>query len=221
MQYLFSGTVNMIPQSDWFSTIFVSLASLYQFVSFFANGSFGQFQMIILIISILGTNFAILFLYDTLYLSFSAKTEKVLLKQQNKAYEKQLDLMRKSLDSVQTVRHNIKNHMIALKNLNFNKEDTRFGEYVDNIISSVNARTVYSNSENVIVDSILNYKLQTMENMDIELHVEVDVPKKLSISAYDMTVILGNLMDNAITALDKCSGKKFFLLKSITAKAML
>ena len=60
-----------------------------------------------------------------------------------------------------------------------------------------------------------------MENMDIELHVEVDVPKKLSISAYDMTVILGNLMDNAITALDKCSGKKFFLLKSITAKAML
>lgn len=202
-----------VPNFYWFSTIFVSLASLYQFVSFFVNGNFGQFQMIVLIISILGTNFAILFLYDTLYLSFSAKTEKILLEQQNKAYEKQLDLMQQSLGSVQIVRHDIKNHMIALKNLNSNKKYTKVDEYVDNIISSVNARTVHSNSENIIIDSILNYKLQTIANMDMELDVDVAVPKKLSISEYDMTVILGNLIDNAITALKKCSGKKFFSIK--------
>lgn len=202
-----------VPNFYWFSTIFVSFASLYQFVSFFTNGDFGQFQMIILIISILGTNFVILFLYDTLYLSFSAKTEKMLLEQQNKAYEKQLVLMQQSLGSVQIVRHDIKNHMIALKNLNSNRENTRFDEYVDNIISSVNAKTVYSNSGNVSIDSILNYKLQTIASMDIELDVDVAVPEKLDISAYDMTIILGNLIDNAITALKKYSGKKFFSIK--------
>ncbi len=202
-----------VPNFYWFSAIFVSLASLYQFVSIFVNGSFSQFQLIILIISILGTNFTILFLYDTLFFSFSAKTEKILLEQQNKAYEEQLDLMRQSFESVQTVRHDIKNHIIALKNLNLNKENTKFDEYVDNIISSVNSRTVYSNSENLIVDSILNYKLQTIASMDVELYVDIAVPKKLSISAYDMTVILGNLIDNAITALKKCSCKKIFSIK--------
>ncbi len=202
-----------VPNFYWFSTIFVSFASLYIFVSLFVHGSFSQLQMIIMIICILGTNFTILFLYDTLYLSFSAKTEKMLLEQQNKAYEKQLDLMRQSLDSVQTIRHDIKNHMIVLKNLNSDKEDTKLDEYVDNIISSVNARTVYSNSENVIIDSILNYKLQTIASMDIELDVEVAIPKKLDISDYDMTIILGNLIDNAITALKKCSGKKLFSVK--------
>lgn len=202
-----------VPNFYWFSTIFVSLASLYIFVNLFVYGSFNQLQMIIMTACILGTNFAILFLYDTLYSSFSAKTEKMLLEQQNKAYEKQLDLMRQSLDSVKIVRHDIKNHMIALKKLNSDKENTKFDEYVDSIISSVNARTVYSNSENLIIDSILNYKMQTIASMNIELDVEVSIPKKLDISDYDMTIILGNLVDNAITALKKCSGKKLFSVK--------
>lgn len=201
-----------VPNFYWFGTIFVSFASLYQFVSFFINGNFSRFQMTILITSILGTNFVILFLYDTLYFSFSVKTEKMLLEQQNKAYEKQLDLMRQSLESLQTVRHDIKNHMIALKNLNFNNENNKFDTYIDKIISSVDIKKVYSNSENLIVDSILNYKLQALDIMDVEFNVSVTIPNKINISIYDLTIIFGNLIDNAITALNKCIGKKFFSL---------
>ena len=199
-----------VPNFYWFSSIFVSLASLYQFVSFFVHGSFSKLQITLLVICILGTNFAILFLYDTLYFYFSAKTEKIILEKQNMAYKKQLDLMQQSVDSVKMVRHDIKNHMISLKNLNSNKEDTKFNEYVDNIISSLNAKTVYSNSENVIIDSILNYKLQTVADMDMELEVEVAVPKKIEIPEYDITIILGNLIDNAITALKQYDGEKLF-----------
>lgn len=202
-----------VPNFYWFSTIFVSVASLYQFISFFTHGGFNKIEMIILIISILGINFAILFLYDTLYLSFSEKTEKILLEQQNNAYEKQLDLMQQSLESLQTVRHDIKNHMIVLKNLNSNEEYNKFDEYVDKIISSVDSKTMYSNSENVIVDSILNYKMQAITNMDTEVQIDVSIPKKINISAYDMTVILGNLMDNAITALKKCNSEKLLIVK--------
>lgn len=129
------------------------------------------------------------------------------------AYKKQLDLMQQSVDSVKMVRHDIKNHMISLKNLNFNKEDTKFNEYIDNIISMLNAKTMYSNSENVIIDSILNYKLQTIADMDMELDVEVAVPKKIEIPEYDITIILGNLIDNAITALKQYEGEKLFSVK--------
>lgn len=200
-----------VPNFYWLSTIFVSVASLYQFISFFTHGSFNRIEMAMLIVSILGSNFAILFLYDTLYLSFSAKTEKILFEQQNRAYEQQFDLMQQSLDSVQIIRHDIKNHMIALKSLS--NEDIKLNEYIDNIISFVDTKTVYSKSENIIIDSILNYKLQAIANMDIKLEVEVIVPKKLNISEYDMTVILGNLIDNAITALKKCSSEMLLSVK--------
>ena len=202
-----------VPNFYWGSTIFVSFASMYLFISFFTHGSFNRTEMIILIISILGINFAIIFLYDTLYLSFSAKTEKILLEQQNNAYAKQLDIMQQSLDSLQTVRHDIKNHMIVLKNLNSAEGYTKFDEYVDKIISSVDGRTLHSNSENVALDSILNYKLQEVSNMDVKLQVDVSIPQKINISSYDMTVILGNLIDNAIAALKKCNSEKLLIVK--------
>ncbi|HCX61137.1 MAG TPA: ATP-binding protein, partial [Clostridiales bacterium] len=66
---------------------------------------------------------------------------------------------------------------------------------------------------NVIVDSILNYKMQAITNMDTEVQIDVSIPKKINISAYDMTVILGNLMDNAITALKKCNSEKLLIVK--------
>ena len=49
--------------------------------------------------------------------------------------------------------------------------------------------------------------------MNIKLDVEIIVPQKIKISAYDMTAILGNLLDNAITALKKCTDLKMFSVK--------
>ncbi|MGB4438353.1 MAG: GHKL domain-containing protein [Sedimentibacter sp.] len=202
-----------VPNFYWFSTIFISSASLYQFIILLAQGNFSQFKVITLIITILGTNFVVLFLYDNLYKSFATKTEEILLQQQNKAYEKQFELMQQSLDDVQVVRHDMKNHMITLKNLYLNNETISASEYIDDIIFSVDAKKKYSNSENFIIDSILNYKLQAIRDMDIEPEVEINVPQKISISSYDMTVILGNLLDNAITALKKCTDVKKFSVK--------
>jgi len=201
-----------VPNFYWFSTIFISSASLYQFIILLAHGNFSQFKVITLIIAILGTNFVVLFLYDNLYKSFAIKTEEILLQQQNKAYEKQFELMQQSINDVQVVRHDMKNHMITLKNLYLNNETIIANEYINDIIFSVDTKKNYSNSENFSIDSILNYKLQAILDMDIEPDVEINVPQKIKISAYDMTVILGNLLDNAITAL-KCTDKKFFSVK--------
>ena len=55
------------------------------------------------------------------------------------------------------------------------------------------------NSGNIIVDSMINYKLKGVANTDIS--VDVCIPEKLDISDMDITVILGNLLDNALRAI--------------------
>lgn len=62
-------------------------------------------------------------------------------------------------------------------------------EYNDNLI--------YSN--NFICDSILNLKLQNLD--DISTKISVFVPEKLRISDFDLTIILGNILDNAINGI--------------------
>jgi len=48
--------------------------------------------------------------------------------------------------------------------------------------------------------AILNYKLSAAREEKIELKLDVSVPEGLKLNEFDLAVILGNLLDNAIEA---------------------
>ena len=50
------------------------------------------------------------------------------------------------------------------------------------------------------LDTVLNYMLQRAVDKKIQLNVKVVVPSDLKLSAYDMNIIFGNLLENAIEA---------------------
>jgi sensor histidine kinase regulating citrate/malate metabolism len=54
---------------------------------------------------------------------------------------------------------------------------------------------------------MINFKLGQLRNNGIQVSLDVNVPQELNISTYDLTVILGNLLDNAITAIKKADKK--------------
>lgn len=208
-----------VPNFYWFSTVFISLGSLYLFLLFLSVGDFDSIQIGGVVFIILTINFMMIILYDNLYKAFSIKTETLLLEQQNKSYEKQLELMQKSFKTTQILRHDMKNHMITLKNLYEKEEKDSFHEYIDRIIDSMEPREQYSNSENHVIDSILNFKLQGIVDMGIKPEVEITIPPNIGISAYDSTVILGNLLDNAIAALKESPNEKELSIKMKYSKS--
>lgn len=55
-------------------------------------------------------------------------------------------------------------------------------------------------SGNTALDTVLNYMLQRAVDKKIQLNVKVVVPSDLKLSAYDMNIIFGNLLENAIEA---------------------
>lgn len=65
------------------------------------------------------------------------------------------------------------------------------------------------NSGNVIVDSIVNYKLESLGADNVELLVNINIPVKMKVSDFDLTTILGNLLDNAIRAVKETGDKKY------------
>lgn len=54
--------------------------------------------------------------------------------------------------------------------------------------------------ENNEISAILNHWVQKAENHGIVVQLDVFVPPKISVSAVDMSIIIGNTMDNAIQA---------------------
>lgn len=106
------------------------------------------------------------------------------------------------------IRHDIKNHLFALKSLYEKGDIDSFKNYFNCILSNIDIEEKLCNSGNIIVDSMINYKLKGVVNNDIS--VDVCIPEKLDISEMDITVILGNLLDNAIRAVNEVneSGKE-------------
>lgn len=66
----------------------------------------------------------------------------------------------------------------------------------------------YACSGNILIDGILNLKLQESERKGIKTELELNVPGKVNITSLDMSVILGNLLDNAINAATKAPVEK-------------
>lgn len=158
-------------------------------------------------------NVFVFYLYDVLMKSYDEKMEKALLKQQNNAYLKQLEIINQSQENLKEFRHNVKNHVLSLKTLIENNENSAAIDYLDSVFKSIDCLDEYSKSGNSEIDGILNYKLNKAAACGIKIDIDINVPEKLNIRPFDLSVVLGNLLDNAIEAACKCE-EKFIKLSS-------
>ncbi len=211
-----------VPLVNWLGTLFISLATLFIFAMLLQSGNFGKGVGVLLVAVVLGINFMILFLYENLYKGFKVETEKMLLEQQNNMYLNELRLIRALVEKTEIVQHDLKNHMITIKSMVQSEESQKIHGYIDCISVQPESETLYSKTGNISIDCIINFKLQALSEYLIVPKVHVSVPKDLALSEYDITVILGNLIDNALEALKHCKVvKKFFALSIVYRKGNL
>ena len=103
--------------------------------------------------------------------------------------------------------------MFSIKTLVETGETKESLEYISEIMDDIGTRKDYSASGNTVIDSIINFKFQEAEHMGIKTNLDLKIPDKLNIPSFDMTVILGNLLDNAIKAASKVDQSPFVSLR--------
>lgn len=119
--------------------------------------------------------------------------------------------LKKEQDKVAKFRHDIKNHLLCIKNLNTTKESN---EYIEKINLEINQNIVDFNTGNAILDVIFYEKSIICIDKKIEYKFNVDYSKCEFIDVIDTCSIFSNLLDNAIEACDKIDeGKKFIEIK--------
>jgi len=163
-------------------------------------------HIIICIALLLFINVSIIFIYDMLNKKHIEEFEKQLLERQNNFYIKQIETMNNAQNNTKIWEHDIKNYFISLKSVSHDKNQVN--EYIDNFIKLIETPNKYANSGNAAVDGILNYKIQEAKDMKIDTELELKIPTQLNIKPFDLGIILGNLLDNAIEAASKINENK-------------
>ena len=152
---------------------------------------------------LIAVNVLIFFLYDALGRSYEKEHEKALLEQQSKAYINQLALVNESQKSLQFFKHDMENHFLQMKNLLAESDYSKLSTYLNDCSNYVKTEKRYLNSGNNDIDSILNYKLREIGKLGIEIKTKISLPTELHISVFDLNIVLGNLVDNAVEELKK------------------
>ena len=138
-------------------------------------------------------------LYFTLHLSQQqhAYYQNKLDKEQLQFQLRETQQSQEEYQRLQSLWHDLKNkHLTLLALLEENPDEAR--EYLHSLTDSISGKQTFY-SKNPTINFLLNQKLHDVED-EIELEIDCFVPQELSIQPDILAVILGNCLDNSISA---------------------
>lgn len=97
-------------------------------------------------------------------------------------------------------RHDYHNHIQVLKAHMELHQYEQAVDYLNMLEQDLSAVDTVLKTGNVMVDAILNSKLTMIREKNIAVNVTAIVPQNVNISGIDLSVIIGNLLDNAMEA---------------------
>ena len=138
-------------------------------------------------------------LYFTLHLSQQqhAYYQNKLDKEQLQFQLRETQQSQEEYQRLQSLRHDLKNkHLTLLALLEENPDEAR--KYLHSLTDSISGKQTFY-SKNPTINFLLNLKLHDIEDV-IKLEIDCFVPQELSIQPDILAVILGNCLDNSISA---------------------
>lgn len=150
-------------------------------------------------------------IFRMLYLSH----ERVLLQQENIQAQHQMELrdeqyhrITETIQGTRRLRHDIKHHILIVQSLLSEGDIAKVEAYLNEYLDTVNQYSVMNLCSNLIVNMVVSHYYTLAKENDIDFTVRINVPKELPIQDSDLSVLLGNLLENAITAASSALGDK-------------
>lgn len=105
------------------------------------------------------------------------------------------------------LRHDLKNHVFALRGLWEEQAWERLGDYLKRMEDSVQLGMSEEATGNRAVDALLCQKRKLAEEKGIDWECDVRIPKQCRVNEFDLCVLFGNLLDNALEACERLQRK--------------
>lgn len=99
-----------------------------------------------------------------------------------------------------SLRHDLKNHLLVLNRLTHHGELDKIAAYLKAMCQETCQTTDNIHTGNLTADALIAIKEQTAAAENISFTCEAVLAKKLPLEDFDLCIILGNLLDNAIQA---------------------
>ena len=143
-----------------------------------------------------------------------------------KIVELQTEQSKTHLDEVRSIhkemrgyKHDFHNHLQTLKGYIEAGESERALKYIEELDYGVMNTDTLLKTGNVSVDVILSAKIAKAKSKGINVTVKANLPDNLNITDVELSIVIGNLLDNAIEACTASTDKEPFIRVYLVMKS--
>ena len=126
----------------------------------------------------------------------------LLFRVQQKYQQQYLENAENQYETIRKLRHDFKNHNIVIASLFENGDFDKAKRFVGDYLDQMSVSGTFVNTDNNIVNAIINCKAEVAKSLDIETSI-VTVSDFDGIDDLDLCSLISNMFDNAIDACRK------------------
>lgn len=149
------------------------------------------------------------------------KTYLRLVEYQTEQSEKHLNEVRSIHKEMRGYKHDFHHHLQMLKGQLEAGEIERAIAYIEQLDHRLMNVDTLLKTGNVSLDAILSAKIAQAKSEDIAVTVKANMPDSLTVSDLELSIIIGNLLDNAIEACCTIEGERFIRIFITMKRNML
>ena len=142
------------------------------------------------------------------------KSNRIVLEKQVESLQEHMEEMERVNSGIRSMKHDMKNTISVIQRLaarDGQEENVELQAYLSELNRTFEKLDIRFKTGNTVVDTLLNMKYHEAVREVPDLKMDADkllLPRELEIRSYDIGVILGNALDNAIEACGKLKKKE-------------
>ncbi len=185
--------------SGMFVIVIIPLVMFVMMLCLIGSDISGIYSMIAGICA-LTASFVSFNLYGIIISDHIEKIEKESLDRQVAAYGRELEGIEKTELRIEGIRHDLRHHLVDMEEMLKNNELESLSIYISDMKKDISPDEKFSRTGKYEIDSLVNYMIEEAGESLKEVNVKMAIPEDLSVGKYQLNIILGNLLENAIKA---------------------
>ena len=133
--------------------------------------------------------------------------------QQVHAIQERMEEVEEFYSGIRQMKHEMRNHLTNIKGLAAGENYKDMQQYLTKLEESMNVFEITIKTGNAVTDVIVNDKQKAAGKLGIQFQSEFIYPESDRYDAYDIGIIINNLLQNALEACEKMeTGERYIML---------
>ena len=129
--------------------------------------------------------------------------------------------MNELYDKLRCLQHDYKYHLNAVRKMIIIGKAEDAGKYLTHIEDQLCEYEMKKYCQNSVLNALVTDYAERCKKLNIDLDLNLDIPETLLMPDYDLCIVLGNLLENAVEACEKLAQGRFIKLETKNIREQL